>query len=302
MQVKKIHTFTGHSGSVYALAQGTRPGMVLSGSSDHFLAQWNLDTLEPDTFSAKFPGMVYAICPVYSLNLLLIGTSAGGLHIIDLQKKEEVKFLQFHTAAIFDIKVSLKHKLIFTCGADGKLNIFHLENLKQVQSFSISHFKLRHVALSEDKNELCIADGSGHIHVLGLPELLIKKGFLAHQHSCNVVLYHPNKKYLLSGGRDAHLKIWDRDNNFELLRSIPAHNYAVYDIRYLPSVGLFASASRDKTVKLWDPELNFLLRLNKETYEGHVNSVNKIWWEDELQLLVSAGDDRSLMVWRIEKD
>jgi WD40 repeat protein len=296
--VEKIHTFTGHSGSIYALAKGIRPFTLLSGSSDKFLAQWDLQTLTPDTFSAKFPSMVYSVCAVYECNLLLIGTSTGGIHVIDLVKKEEVKFIQLDNAAIFDIKASLKQGQFYCCNAGGKFCSFSLETFQLLNTFAISPYKLRNIAINQNENELSIADGSGHIHILSLPDLLIKKAFIAHEQSCNALIYHPTDPVLISGGKDAHLKVW-RSGDFELIKSIPAHNYAIYDIKYLSSFGIFATASRDKTIKLWDKDINFLLRINKENYDGHVNSVNKLYWDDELGLLASAGDDRSIMMWKL---
>ena len=35
-------------------------------------------------------------------------------------------------------------------------------------------------------------------------------------------------------------------------------------------------------------------------YKGHVNSVNKLLWSDHEHYLISASDDRSLIVWDVE--
>ncbi|HQF28656.1 MAG TPA: WD40 repeat domain-containing protein, partial [Bacteroidia bacterium] len=58
-------------------------------------------------------------------------------------------------------------------------------------------------------------------------------------------------------------------------------------------------ASRDKTVKIWDPEsLEVIIRLEKQEADGHVNSVNKLLWLNNTDLL-SAGDDRSIALWKM---
>jgi WD40 repeat protein len=300
VNVTKVHSFTGHSGSIYALAEGTHEHFVLSGGSDRFLAQWNLASLLPDTFSAKFPSLIYSILPLYTENILFVGTTTGSLHVIDLLKKEEIKILQFHTSGIFDLKVSEKHNLLFSCGADGKLNVYDLNGLHHIQTLQISSLKLRNMAVHENRNELSIADGLGYIHILTLPDLSLKSTIDFNNHSCNCLIYHPNDKYMISGGRDAHLRVWDIENDYTMVKAIPAHNFAIYDIKFLEGVNMFATASRDKTIKLWaGDDLDFILRINKEQYDGHVNSVNKLYWERSKQLLVSASDDRSLMVWWI---
>jgi WD40 repeat protein len=123
--------------------------------------------------------------------------------------------------------------------------------------------------------------------------------YSAHTLSANIVRYSPDGKFLLSGGRDAHLNIWDT-KNYSQVKSIPAHNYAIYDIAFSPDAKLFATASRDKTIKIWDADMfEILARISKENYEGHVNSVNKLFWSDYNNYLVSSGDDRAVMVWEI---
>ena len=300
MTLTKIHQFSGHNGSIYALAQGTSPEMILSAGADHFIAQWNLHTLQPDKFSAKFPSTVYCIFPIYEMNMLCVGTSTGSIHLIDLKKKEEIKILKYHSAGIFDIQVSFKHQLLISCGADGILNSYDLVNFKHRNTFTISSLKLRGMAINEDRNELALCDGNGSLHILNLPDFSTIKSFKAHELSCNCVIYHPDGKHILTGGRDAHLNIWNLKNNYELVQSIPAHNFAIYDIKYLEGKNIFATASRDKTIKLWNvDDFSFILRINKETHEGHINSVNKLHWNTQEQVLVSASDDRSLIVWKL---
>ena len=46
VEVKKAAHLTGHSGSVYALAGGKDPCIVLSGSGDKFIAAWDIERKE----------------------------------------------------------------------------------------------------------------------------------------------------------------------------------------------------------------------------------------------------------------
>ena len=153
-------------------------------------------------------------------------------------------------------------------------------------------------ALPESKVKVTGNDGS--MAVLSLPDCRIVNRFQAHQKdfSVNTVVYSPDEKFLLSGSRDAHLNIFSSDN-YSLVKSIPAHNYAIYDIAFHFSQKIFATASRDKTIKLWDAEtFEVIERLDKEQYNGHTHSVNRLLWMENN--LISSGDDRSIIVWSLK--
>ena len=53
VQVKRITSFTGHSGAVYSLDKGEDDHLIFSGSSDKFLALWNLKTLQAEKIAER---------------------------------------------------------------------------------------------------------------------------------------------------------------------------------------------------------------------------------------------------------
>lgn len=302
LQVKKNSQLTGHSGAVYALCEGVSEEFLFSGSSDKFIAQWNLKSQAADSFAAKLPAIVYALCHIKEHGILLAGTSAGAVHVIDLIKKEEVKFLQVATGPVFDLNYTSDGKHFFAACGDGRLAICALSDFSILKIKQVSNQKVRSIAIDASKQLIALACGDGSIRLLNLHTQQELHQFHAHNLSANVVAFHPNGKHLLSGGRDAHLNIWDIADNFNLVKSIPAHNYAIYSIVFNPEATLFATASRDKTIKLWDANTFELeVRINKEKYDGHINSVNKLYWYKQANQLVSTGDDRALMIWDIEQ-
>ena len=295
--VKKITTLTGHSGPVYTLAKGKPEEYFYTGSSDKFAAQWNTRTLKAEKFAAAFPAAVYSICYIAERDLLLAGTTEGKIHILDLSKKEEIKILQHHTAPVFDIKYCMKTNCFYTAGGDGCIAVCSLETLSLIQLKRLCNEKVRNMDFTTGANEMAVASGDCRIRIFDLVTLREKHVFEAHQLSANVVKYSPDGTVLLSGGRDAHLKVWST-SDYSLIKSIPAHNYAIYDIAFSPGNQLFATASRDKTIKLWNAEtFDFLIRISKENFEGHINSVNKLLWNNDY--LVSVSDDRTVMIWDI---
>jgi WD40 repeat protein len=143
--------------------------------------------------------------------------------------------------------------------------------------------------------------GDCYILIFDLHTLEYKKDFIAHKLASNVVRYSPDGKFLLTGGRDAHLNIWSV-GNYELVHSISAHNWAIYDIVFSPDATLFATASRDKSIKIWDAKtFQLLQRITKENFDAHTHSVNKLIWSTYYNYLVSVGDDKMVMVWEVNR-
>ena len=296
VDIKHIATLTGHGGCIYAIDKGTSEHTLYTAGSDRFIALWNLETLQSVEFAAYLPAPVYAICHIPEKNILLAGTTAGSVHIIDLEKKEEIKILQHHTAPIFDIKYSLKTNCFYTAGGDGNFAVCSLDTLSLIKMKKLSQKKVRSIDFNYTTSEIAVALGDCNILVFDLHTLDHKIDFIAHELASNVVRYSPDGKFLLTGGRDAHLNVWQA-GNYELVKSIPAHNWAIYDIVFNPDATLFATASRDKTIKIWDAKTYELLkRITKEKFEAHTHSVNKLIWSTYHNYLVSVGDDKMIFV------
>lgn len=299
IQVHKIGLLAGHSASIYNLCEGANSYELFSCGSDRSLLKWDLTTSEAQVL-AKFPGAVYSILYIPDKELLFAGLTDGGISIVDLNQKKEIKKLQHHHAPIFDLTYSKENACIVAASADGAISFINAETLTCIKIVKLCTAKIRNLALNAAETELAVACGDGSIRLFDMQNQKEIFSIEAHQDSANCVLYHPNGEFLLSGGKDAHLCVWKRNDTGELIlhSKIPAHNYALYSLAFHPDGNYFASGSRDKTVKIWNAHtFEFLLRINKESYEGHLNSVNKILWSSHKNWLISAGDDRAILLW-----
>jgi WD40 repeat protein len=296
--VTKHHTYTGHDGSLYALEKSAA-GKFFTGGSDRIVCEWSLDPAASPLGLVNVGAIIYSLCHVTESNMLLIGTSTGHLHVVDLAHRKEVRNIQHHQQGIFDIKYSQKFNRLFTAAADGTVAIWKLDDLSLLSTIQIGQQKIRAVAVHPVAEEITVCSGDGQLVTLHALTGSILHRRPAHQFSCNSAVYSPDGNLLISGGRDAHLNVWDAISH-QLIKSIPAHNYAIYAFAFSPDGQWLASASRDKTVKLWDAEsFDVLIRLDKEKFDGHRNSVNKIIWMEHPHGLLSTGDDRSVMSWSV---
>ena len=298
IEATKKYTFTGHKGPVYTITPGINEGEILSGSSDQRLGSWNLATGEAADFSAHMPTHIIALISIPSSKIIVAGTSGGTVHFLDPVNKKEVKAEKYFDSQVFDFAICEKHHILFASSGDGRIILTDLISFEKLKTLQLSNEKVRNVAVHPNGDSVAVATSNGNIHLFSLPLMQETHNWHAHELAANCVCWQPEGKFLLSGGRDAHLKVWDAQNNFQLIQDIPAHNYAIYSMAFSPDGKYFATASRDKTVKVWNAEnQQLLLRINKEKQDGHLNSVNKVIWTKEG--LVSTGDDRAIILWKI---
>ncbi len=290
---------SGHTGSVYALASDGQK-RCFSGGSDRLIAEWNLEKPEEGLVLAKVNDIVYSILPLNSQHML-VGQASGGIHVINLETRQEERLLQYHKSGIFNLGYAATSGLIFSLSGDGELGIMDVEHFELNRVLSLGGGKLRDFSMNREESIIALGSGDGRVRIFMLPEWKEIASWQAHQvgFSTNAVCFSPDGRWLLTGSRDAYLNVYDVMDGFKLLHQIPAHNYAIYTISYSPDGKVFATASRDKTIKIWDAEtFEVIQRIDKDRSQGHVNSVNKLIWHPGNGQLISASDDRSVMVWK----
>ena len=308
MNVKKIHTCTGHRAAIYALGRGRDDRHFLTAGGEGWIVEWNLDNPENGKVIANTETQIFSLCVLPDRSRLVAGNMNGGVHWIERDQPEKNQNIQHHTKGVYDI-LALGENL-FTAGGDGVLTRWDIASARTVESFQLSNQALRAIAYSEKRREIAVGSSDGSIYFLDVETLALKYTIPnAHTNSVFTLAWSPDNSLLLSGGRDAWLRVWESD---ALSGNSPqpsaagriseaAHLFTVNHIAYSPDGQLFATASRDKTIKIWDAQ-SFQLQKVIDTlrYGGHINSVNRLMWMGD-ECLVSVSDDRGSAIWEIKR-
>jgi len=298
LKVNKAFQLTGHNAGIYALTAGRSAHTVLTGSGDNIVAEWDLRDPQVLPFAIRLETTVYALEHVGN-DQLAIGQGRGGIHIIDLGSKQEVRHLALHKKAVFDLHCLREKNLLLSFSADGTFAVWDSSSYELLRHIPLGDLKMRRASSDNDGRFLVTSGNDGRLRVFETEMFNEVATFDAHEKSSNISVFSAEDSRLISGGWDGHLRLWNATGNFEMMTEIPAHNYAIYDMCFSPDGKLLATASRDKTVKIWDAAtLKPLARLDVKS-GGHSHSVNALHWNTETGLLVSSGDDRRLIGWRV---
>lgn len=286
-----------HSAPIYALCLGESEDFVYSGGGDCLVAKWNLSSGSQEPFVVKAESPVYSLVFDPESKLLFIGCSDGKLHAIHTTTRQEVKAWTLHQAGVFDLKIDHSRRRLLAVGGDGVLSVWDIDQLQLMRTVPLSSGKLRQMALSSDNALLAIADNQGPVHVLHAEDYSTLTTLTSHADGAMSVAWHPTKPILISGGKDAYLRCWNRLKDFAEILSIAAHQASIYSIVFWPDGTRMATASRDKTIKYWDAATLDPLKRIDYAAGGHRHSVNKLLLAGDR--LISAGDDRNLQVHRL---
>jgi coatomer protein complex subunit alpha (xenin) len=142
------------------------------------------------------------------------------------------------------------------------------------------------------------------------------------------VFFHHELPWIISASDDQTIRIWNWQNR-SLICTMTGHNHYAMCAQFHPKEDLVVSASLDQSVRVWDisglrkkhsapTSMTFedqLARANqnqadmfgntdavvKFVLEGHDRGVNWVAFHPTLPLIVSAGDDRLIKLWRMSE-
>ncbi|EOO01556.1 putative coatomer subunit protein [Phaeoacremonium minimum UCRPA7] len=142
------------------------------------------------------------------------------------------------------------------------------------------------------------------------------------------VFFHHELPWIVSASDDQTIRIWNWQNR-SLICTMTGHNHYAMCAQFHPKEDLVVSASLDQSVRVWDisglrkkhsapTSMSFedqVARANqnqtdmfgntdavvKFVLEGHDRGVNWVAFHPTMPLIVSAGDDRLVKLWRMSE-
>jgi WD40 repeat protein len=294
-----IQELNGHRDAVYAFSPAEESRFFFSSGGDGMIVRWDLSQKNKGDLVASLPAAVYVLVFLAERKLLVAGTRGGGLYFLNLAEKKEEKLLQLE-GDIFDIKYQADKRSLIAVTGKGYIYFISLENFRVIKFHQPSSASGREIALSPDGLYAATGWSDNRIRIYDGRKQELYQEFEAHANSVFALSYTPDGRYLISGGRDAMLKVWDRAAGYENIKSLPAHLFTINDIAWNPEQTHFATASRDKTVKIWDGrDFRLLKVIDRTKHAGHSHSVNKLLWTSFGDHLISGGDDKVIRVWQL---
>lgn len=299
LKVKLKHELRGHNSAIYALSPYKDEGSFLSAAGDGWIVEWTVEDPENGRLIAKTNSNIFSMHYSKADHRVTVGDIMGDLHVVFPEESDKAKKITYHKKGVFGI-ISLADDILSLAG-DGMLTRWSTNQFQKKESFQLSYHRIRGSTILKKHNLIVIGSSDKNIYFLDTTSFKIRNVIkLAHENSVFCLAHSADERYLLSGGRDAILKVWDLQKDFELVKALPAHLFTINAIRFSPDNKLIVTASRDKTIKFWDSSNFKLLKvLESIRDDGHVNSVNDLMWLSKNRL-ISCSDDRTIKIWDVD--
>lgn len=297
ISVNKTGHFSGHTNSIFTLILSMNPNHVYTAGADGYIVEWDLLNKGDGVVICRLTKPVYSMLLLPESQQLLVGTSGGNLHVIDLTQNKEIKNIELHQQGIFDMK--LLGTSVITAGGDGLLTLIDAKTFALKSKIKSSNKSARAIAINPNGLDFAVGFSDHLIRIYDANTFDLIQELKGHTNSVFTLCYSPNGQYLLSGGRDVQLKRWEVKEQYQLINNIAAHTLHINHIVFNPDGNYFVTASMDKTIKIWHSETFELLKVvDKVRNDSHLNSINKLLWVKSAQF-ASISDDKIMMLWEL---
>ncbi len=301
MEIKRLAALAGHQNSIYSVESSAESDFFYTAGNDKGIVQWSFDSLSPVKVLMPVKTSVYSLHIPPDGSVMASGEISGQINIYSFTEQAVIARLHNHTLPVFSVNSLSTKKELLAASEDGTVSVTDLVTNKLIYTFKVSAETVRCMAISPGEQLIAFGCKDNFIRIYSSHDYSLIKELPGHTMPVTSLCFSPDGHLLLSGGRDAKLNIWSIPE-LELKESITAHMFAVYDIKFHPSSPYFATCSQDKSIKIWNAETLKLLKIisREKGTDAHTHSVNKLSWNTKNGSLISVGDDRMVMIWKIE--
>lgn len=298
--VEKGH-LEGHNGWVTCIATGHSikenedTQVLISGSRDKTIIIWkfNPESKSPSEFAKPWKCLtghshfVSDICLSSDNNHLLSASWDRSLRLWDLAQGKSTERFVGHTKEVLSCSFSSDNRQILSGGADKTIKLWNVKGVCRFTEDKKSHSdwvsNVRFLGRSTTKGNFAgsffaSTGWDGRLKIWNNQSFEIKDSFKAHDGNINAITTSPKGTYIVTGGKDKKVKVWDFNDCSKAFAEFDA-GANVTSLSFNPKTSWIAIGT-ENGVKVWDFENKENPLIAETAYEIEYEAP-KVWNVDE---------------------
>ena len=295
-------TWSGHTGSVYALAIADDGRTVATGGEDRQVILWDVATGRP---RARLAGHQHPILTLaFTRDGKTLASAGGSYHAQQGRRMGEIKLwnaasgahlanLPLSNNSVNGAAFSPDGKRLFLAltGAEltdrGRVAIWDLEARQEIASVGEHNAGTQCLALSPGGNLVASGGLYGRVLLWDLVHGERRPGPPAHQEAVLALAFDAAGHTLASAGQDRIVRCWNLAIG-QQHAVFTGHEHAIWALAFSPDGRTLASGGSDRTLRLWD----VVRVMEKRTLHNLPAAVRCLQFTPDGKALVFSGEDR----------
>jgi WD40 repeat protein len=199
--------FEGHSQSILDVALSPDGNYLVSGSRDTTIIIRDFPEgtikhhLKPDN------DLVLSVTIDPMNSLLATGHSTGVINLWELQQGILIDQYQQHYQSVWSLGFSQDSNFLASVSSDKTLKVWDIANCQLLYQVS-NEFSILAVAISGDGQYIATGDSGHQVKIFNFMTGEELVSLMGHTKEVYALVFSPDNRYLLSGGRDTTIAIW----------------------------------------------------------------------------------------------
>jgi mono/diheme cytochrome c family protein len=293
--------FSGHIGSVLAIALTPDGTQAVSGGDDRTIRLWDVASGRELRRFEGHSGEVTTLAFTPDGKRLVSGSGDRTVRLWDVATGKELLSLRGHTDRVRTVAVSTDGKRLASAADDRTIRLWDARS--GVALLLTGHARpVNEVAFSPDGRQLLSASQDGTIRLWGTAGKGELRSLEGHTRAVHGIAFSPDGRRALSGGDDRTVRLWDLETGREL-RRFEGHLNAVIRVGFTPDGKHALSASSqyrtvDRLLRVWDLESGRELQSLSSPEEVSVGCVALL---PDRRGALSGGSGGFIRLWRLSK-
>jgi WD40 repeat protein len=291
---RQLLQLDGHTAWVRSLAFSQDGKILASGSHDHRIGLWNVETGKCLAQLTGHTSSVQSVAFSHDGKTLASGSNDKTIRLWNISTGQLYLVLQGHTNNLTFVTFHPKGQTLITASTDNTVRLWDIQTGKCLQIFNIAINWELAIALSHDGQTLVTGSNGNAVKFWDISTGECIKTLPDYNSFVWSIAFSSDDKTIVTGSED-NIKIWDVETG-QCLQTLHEHHQRVWLVDLHPSNPTLLSITEDQTIKLWDISSRRCLK----TLKGYSNWILSLSFSPDGQTLASSSQDQKVRLWDIK--